>query len=107
MSSGSKTRPPKKSDDEIFRLLETRYIHFTIHAIEEADNDGLSRAEVVDLLKGRIGKRWRAPQHDKFESDYWKYRILGYDRTEREIAIIVLFDPDPLTVTVFKIKKSI
>jgi hypothetical protein len=109
-------RPPKCRDivKEIRRHLAQRKPQFSIglHAQDEAANDGISRREIMQVLK-KTGVH--VPEHDQYSEHFetWKYRLEGPTLESRKIAVAVSFTPRPplplpelCVITVFALGKT-
>lgn len=99
-------KPPKKSDAELFALIETKiqekkYI-FVKHAQERKKQRNISQLDVLNILEGKKGfGRKRNKRKDSYDADYihekpqdWKYCIEGKDIDDKDVRIILTFTDD-------------
>lgn len=104
------TKPSKKTDQELFALLEQKikernYI-FVKHAKERQQQRNISNLDVLNILEGKSGyDRKRNKNKDSYESNYihekpqdWKYCIEGKDIDGKRVRIILTFTDDLMPI---------
>jgi hypothetical protein len=104
------TKPSKKTDQELFALIEQKikernYI-FVKHAKERQQQRNISDIDVLNILEGKSGyERKRNKSKDSYESNYiheipqdWKYCIEGKDIDEKRVRIILTFTDDLMPI---------
>lgn len=104
------TKPSKKTNQELFALIEQKikernYI-FKKHAKERQQQRNISDLDVLNILEGKSGyERKRNKSKDCYETNYthekpqdWKYCIEGKDIDGRKIRIILTFTDDLIPI---------
>lgn len=105
------SKPTKKSDEELFDLMEKKlksgdYI-FMPHAKQRQKDRKVSDLEVLDILEGKKDRgRKRNKSKDKYEQGRqdWNYCIEGKNLDEEKIRIVISFNEDLMPIiTVIRI----
>lgn len=98
-------KPKKKTDGELYHLLETKIVDLEYIILEHAKHRLKDRSiieiEVLDILEGKEGrKRKRNKIKDKYDDGRqdWNYCIEGYNLDDLKIRIIISFEDDYLLV---------
>ena len=92
-------RPLKKSNKELFELLDVKiaageYV-FKKHAKQRQSDRVISDLEVLDILEGKRNRnRYRNKVKDKYEEgkEDWNYCIEGQNLDKQKIRIIISFE---------------
>ena len=103
-------KSPKKSDAELYALIETKiqerkYI-FMKHAQERQKLRHISQLDVLNILEGKRGfGRKRNKKKDSYDCDYiyekpqdWRYCIEGKDIDDKDVRIILTFTDDYMPI---------
>lgn len=104
------TKPSKKTDHELFSLIEQKikernYI-FVKHAKERQQQRNISDLDALNILEGKPGyNRKRNKSKDSYESNYihekpqdWKYCIEGKNIDGKKVRIILTFTDDLMPI---------
>lgn len=116
MNKSIKNKPVKKSDHELWTLIENKIFnnHYIIlpHAKKRQKDRGITDLDVLDILENKQNrKRTRNKRKDTYSKPYldWQYCIEGLDLDGmRKIRIIVSFsaNSDLLIITVIRHDKT-
>jgi hypothetical protein len=99
------SKPGKKSDRELFTLLDEKigrgeYV-FKRHARQRQKDRNISDLEVLDILEGKYGRRrHRNKVKDSFEEgkEDWKYCIEGVNPDKKKMRIIISFEENLIPI---------
>jgi hypothetical protein len=99
------TKPKKKSDKELFALLDIKIANaeyiFKKHARQRQIDRTISELEVLDILEGKSRRnRHRNKNKDKYEEgrEDWNYCIEGQNLDKKKIRIIISFESNMIPI---------
>jgi hypothetical protein len=98
---GRGERPPKLAFGALLNALSELPLRYTVHALERLTERGLIQSHVTQMLRGKTGKRFHSPAHDRWEGGSWKYRIHGSDVDGEKIGAVVAVEEMVIVVTAF------